>query len=308
MTTDITAASKAIHTIVEFPVELDQVAQTVSRIPFGPYGISVACSYGPSCCEKKASYSYSFSISKAPLEKVLQVAEGHAKTFFDSFKDVQDWLNGLPAFSKLFSDNANAAIATIAQIPPGGKPTPQQQAALTKNFNAILTGLASGKTQLNGGAQGVAAYLQQQQALATEIRNTENQLQTANARALSAMQQSLAGKPCGQAQAKVQFEIESASNKVSVGQFNSAFATLATQASAANTAVGLMLSTVLDYAQQINPIITEIHSASGQDLSNFMRKLDVQTAIKLWTTLANTASQSLRQKQGVLSQVFARVA
>ena len=308
MTTDITAASKAIHTIVEFPVELDQVAQTVSRIPFGPYGISVACSYGPSCCEKKASYSYSFSISKAPLEKVLQVAEGHAKTFFDSFKDVQDWLNGLPAFSKLFSDNANAAIATIAQIPPGGKPTPQQQAALTKNFNAILTGLASGKTQLNGGVQGVAAYLQQQQALATEIRNTENQLQTANARALSAMQQSLAGKPCGQAEAKAQFAADSVSNQASVQQFKTAFATLATQTSAANTAVGLMLSTVLDYAQEINPIIGEIKSASGQDLSNFMRKLDVQTAIDLWNTLAKTASQSLGQRQGVLSQVFARVA
>lgn len=308
MTTDITAASKAIHTIVEFPVELDQVAQTVSRIPFGPYGISVACSYGPSCCEKKASYSYSFSISKAPLEKVLQVAEGHAKTFFDSFKDVQDWLNGLPAFSKLFSDNANAAIATIAQIPPGGKPTPQQQAALTKNFNAILTGLASGKTQLNGGVQGVAAYLQQQQALATEIRNTENQLQTANARALSAMQQSLAGKPCGQAEAKAQFAADSASNQASVQQFKTAFATLATQTSAANTAVGLLLSTVLDYAQEINPIIGEIKSASGQDLSNFMRKLDVQTAIDLWNTLATTASKSLGQRQDVLSQVFARVA
>ncbi len=308
MTTNITAVSQAIHTIVEFPLRLDQVAQTVSRIPFGPYGISVACSYGPSCCEKKASYSYSFSISKAPLENVLQVAEGHAKTFFDSFKDVQDWLNGLPAFSKLFSDNANAAIATIAQIPPGGKPTPQQKAALTRNFNAILAGLASGQTQLNKGALGVAGYLQAQQALATEIRNTENQLQTANARALSAMQQSLAGKPCGQAQAKVQFEIESASNQASVQQFKTAFATLATQTLVANSAVGLMLSTVLDYAQEINPIIDEIQSASGQDLSNFMRKLDVQTAIDLWNTLATTASQSLRQRQDVLSQVFARAA
>ena len=138
MTTNITAVSQAIHTIVEFPLQLDQVAQTVSRIPFGPYGISVSCSYGPSCCEKKASYSYSFEISKAPLEKVLLSAEAHAKTFFGSFKDVQDWLNGLPAFSKLFSDNANAALATISQIPPSGKPTQQQQAALTRNFNAIL--------------------------------------------------------------------------------------------------------------------------------------------------------------------------
>lgn len=308
MTTSSQRAQQAIKTISQYPGQLDGAAKTVAGITLGPWVVSVNCSYGSSCCKKHASYDFRVLLSTTALQGVLKQAEQHATTFFKSFTPVHSWLESLPGFAQTFKDTTTQILGILQKIPSGQDPAPAQRQLLTAHYATLSSALSAGKTSLAAGAGGMQAFEHQQQSLDNSIQQTEHNLLATKNRDLQNLNEEIAQQPCGQRTAHAQFNAWTAANANAVAMFKSIFSTLHQDTVAAQAAVGLLLGTVADYEVQIQNIQKLVDSASGDQLSSFMTKLDVQSADALFDDLAREAQAALAAQSATLADIMTRAA
>lgn len=300
------AGEQDIAVIVQFPILINQIAKTVAETTLGPWQISVKCSYDNGC--KHETYSEGIALSTHPLVKVIEAAEVNAKTFFSNFKPVNDWLkNTLPSFSKTFDASAKLILTTLKDINSSGTIDSSQRKTLAKEFGIIQSGLTSSNSQLQKGTAAMTAFAKQQKASTANVLKVQSDLESEISNALQSMLMFTENKPCGQSDAKAQYNVIEAEYKATVNIFSKQFSLLSSDTDTANKAVLSLVGLIVDYMSQIKKVSEDVHTVQSDNLSYFMKQVTLVASTNLWSQLAKQAAKEFGKNETQLKKVSTQI-
>ncbi|WP_452233228.1 hypothetical protein [Lacinutrix sp. MEBiC02595] len=296
-----------IAVLVNFPTQINNVAKAVAATTLGPYRIYVTCSYDAGC--KDCEYSTGVEISTAPIVELINDAQTSAKTFFTSFQPVTNWLQQtLPSFSVTFDASAKIILAILKIIGSSRTITPAQQAELIKQFDIIQNGLTQSETELGQGNIAMVAFVNRQNTATLAVQSVQNSLEADTQNALTRMLDYANGQPCGQSDAKAQYNVMEASYKGTVNTLSIQFTELSNDTNTANNAVKSLVGLVVDFIGQMQNISASVNTVQNGDLSNFMKQVTIMATTDLWTNLAQEANHQFGTNKKAIQEVNRQIA
>jgi hypothetical protein len=296
-----------IAVLINFPTQINDVAKAVAATSLGPFEISVKCSYDAGC--KDCTYSTSINITTTPIVQLINAAQTSAKTFFISFQPVTNWLKQtLPSFSTTFDAAAKIILAILKDMASSGTITPTQKAKLIQQFGIIQNGLTQSQTQLGQGDVAMVDFVNRQISATASVQTIQNNLINNTQNALTEMLDYANGQPCGQSDAKAQYDVLEVSYKQSVAMLNNQFTKLSTDTNTANNAVKSLVALTTDFIAQMKNISADVETVQSGNLSNFMKQVTIMASSDLWGKMAQQANQQFGINKTAIQEVDAQVA
>jgi exonuclease VII small subunit len=186
------------------------------------------------------------------------------------------------------------------QLQGGSAASDQQRRQVIGALATLVQNLESGMNQLNPLTDSFAQFLQAQEAYQVSIDQAERTLVQTIQTALSEMRTFLQGQPCGQSDAERQFTAIQVIFSASVLQFGAVFGTLDTATSAASTALGTLISTLLNFSSSYNAAIAQLQAAAVPQFAGVLEEIHFDTSWATWKALAQSAGEYAMPKRAHL--------
>lgn len=292
-------AKAALTTLVQYPRYISQARATVSGIFLGPGGYNVTCDY--SCfivCWKTARYSsqIDFSSLRNPLQSTLTNYESQSNQFTSYFNGrMQTWLKeSVPAMSGKF-ENTSARLQQIQQQVSGGAVTVDAgKAQAAAELGGLADALQGGANELKQIMGQLAQFLEQQKANQREIANRRAQAGNIIENSFNQMNAFIDDKPCGQDDARNQFNAFKGLINGSLGTLDNTFLNLNNQTAAADQAGSVLLGTLVNFVTKYNFVAGQVRQAQNAEAVNqAIANLRLNVAAAAWKDFAGYAAKQM---------------
>ncbi len=300
---DVTTAQGAIETALAYPRQIHEAAAAAQGVALGPWVMAVQCNFGPS--DKNVftdQYDVDFTGLRTQLQSTLAAAEDQASQFLDDFAFVRTWMSQtLPATSAAVVSAATAVTTAVDALRSTGTLTPAQVEAVVAGLQVLLDTLRTGSDQLSSGLQGLAAFAVSQEQYGTQVQGVAANVSSVAQGALADIRNSLSSFPCGAADGERQLDAFTAQFTTASQSFATIFAGLASNTTATQQALSLLVGTVLVVDNDYRPIVAEVQQGQGSAVGSALQELHLDVAQREWASLAAYAQQQLQTERAALA-------
>jgi hypothetical protein len=305
---DVAAAESAIATAVAYPRLIHEAATQAQGVALGPWTVSISCNYGTSDANHYSSQvSVDFTVTRTQLQQAIATAESQASTFLDHFNFVSVWMaQTLPLTSSVF---ATAAAAVDAAVSAGRHGTPTQAMVDTavKDLSDLVSTLQANSKQLSDGVAGLAQFNIQLTSCAQLVQQAAANLKSTAQSALDQVADQARSAPCGGDGAMSQivgFQIQLLS---SGAVLDGTFAQLASHTKDAQSAVSVLLGTVVNLISEYQGVLNQVKTVQGQAAATIMQQIRLMVAASAWKSLTQYATAQLGCERAALQSQLARL-
>ncbi len=288
-TTSFGSAKIAIGYVAKLPRTIGNTHMVISDTPIGPWELDVKCLAGALAKEVHYSYSLDFGGANSQLVEAIAQARNNSQSFTDALKPMTDWMKSLPQVSSDFSAAADRILAVKKEIGGGVGPTTEQQEAVTKALEQLTTNLNQGVEQLKKGTSAVARFLQETTDNNTQIKQVKDNLVSSAEEDLRKLEDFISDKPCGQDDAKLQFDGFKVDLQTSLNTFDWAFGTLTAKVKKADDAVAVLLGTLMSITSDYDAVLKQLQPSRSDELASVIQSLRLAIAKRQWDSLATYA-------------------
>lgn len=305
---DVTAVQGAIETAAAYPRQIHTSAAAAQAVALGPWVLAISCKYGQS---DKNTFSerteIDFTSLRTQLQSTLAAAEDQAGQFLGDFAFIRTWMaQTLPATSAAVASASAVVTTAMEALRSTGTLTPAQVTAVVTELEGLLGTLKTGSDELTSGMQGLAAFAASQQQYGTEVQDVAAHVSSAAQGYLTAVRNSLGSAPCGSGDGMRQLDAFAAQFTAASQSFETIFSGLASETTAAQQALSLLIGTVLSVDNDYRPVLTQVKQGQSSDIGSALQNLHLDIASREWATLAAYASQQLQaERQALATQLYA---
>ena len=302
-TNDETAYQEAVSHLEQFKKEVLGMRSVVSK-PLGPYPIEVYCTYCSTplfCTTIPITFPpVDFTGTRQSLSRLLEQTQQNVSTFSRSYEPTQAWINGIPGFSAKFDESANIVLSVQKQIKEGVGPNDQQRETVTEALQELTKDLDRSSSLLQSGTSTLAAFLQQQSAAREAIRQAIDGANQSAQESLTAWQTLAINSVENEAlistckyQLPQKYEAIRAKFSGSIQEISGAFQQLEGSSRVAEKSLAQLLGAIVSSQTEINTVLNLVNAAGNANLGSFLEQLNLNTAKKLWSNLADYAVANL---------------
>lgn len=284
MAYDLSSATNAVKTLINFPNQINTASSSLNGISVGPWTVSVDCSYG-SCNNGHCSYTKSldFTTSRKQLLAALADINQYSIQFLGSLRTELQVLH-----------NTATLILTELQtlIPEISNPQFANKYIILLQLNNISTQLSQNANDLVSGNQSFAQFGTKLHALINNLSTMKNGMEQDINNALQNIRQYINSQPCGGESANAQLNANQKLFNNSFNTINQSFDTLYGQCQNAENAVNILIGTFATFITQWNTAIQNIaKTTDALGYNTAIANLDAHVALLQWTDFSNEIDQ-----------------
>jgi hypothetical protein len=298
-TVDVTSAAQALARVAQLKSDVAAM-RAVAMTPLGPYTLETSCSWCNSeflgICFARSTESWrtrvDFTWTRSRLDQVLAQAQQTADSFPRAFAPLQNWIDGLPAFTARFDRAADLVLNVQQQINAGRPADDQQRQIVTQVLHALISDLSASSTQLNDATKALAAALQQQSGYGSAIKQAIDGADQSAKEALANLQREAGTHRCQGGLAQ-RFEAIRADFAASIGKISAAFQKLEASRQASDRGLAFLLGSVVSSRTDLQSVTDQIMATDKDQLGSFLQRLHLASAKAQWHQIADYASPML---------------
>jgi hypothetical protein len=297
---DFAPAKAAIDSLKQLPASVARVQQVIQGTSYGPFEISGSCGYdkqwyclGMACKTFNWWWKFpNYTWFKDSLSSRYGQVSSTSGQFDTSFAPVRNWMKtSLPQFSQQL-DRENVILTTAEQVVMNPASAPEAvaraKADIAASLNRILAGLQPGVQQLNEGISSLSNFNSQLNQTLNGVNDLRSSLDQVVASDKASMDKKLGDYPCGDDDARSKYqEVE---NMVT-GQFQnvqSAAQSFGVTSNQTDTAVSLILGTVLTLQTRYQGIAQALNRAQISP-AGAVQQLRIDVVSAAWRDFAQYA-------------------
>jgi hypothetical protein len=298
-TVDVTSAAQALARVAQLRSDIAAM-RAVAMTPLGPYTLSNSCSWCSSeflgICFAHSGESWStqvdFTATRNRLNQVLAEAQQSADNFPRAFAPLQNWIDGVPAFTARFDREADVVLNIQQQTNAGRPVNDQQRQAVAQALQNLIGDLSASSAQLNTATKALAAALQQQSGYGAAIKQAIDGLDQSAKTAL-ANAQKVAGTHRCQDGVPQRVNAIRANFSASITKISAAFQKLEASRQASDRGLAFLLGWVVSSRTDLQSVTDQIMTANKDQLGSFLQRLHLASAKTQWQQIATYANSML---------------
>ena len=301
---DLAPAKTAIVQLKQLPGSVQRVVAVIRTTNFGPFSIHGSCGYDShwycfgDCKEFHWSWTFpGFAWLKEGLEQRYNNVANVAGQFDPNFAPVKNWLiTTMPRFVT-YLDGASKEMLANEQIVLSATASAEQKDAATKaiqsRFADIGTRLDEGSDQLRAGVVQLSNYNNQLNGALGQINAARQQMEQRFNSDTAQMNQKLGSYPCGDGDARNQYNGVKGTVTNQFNQVVSAAEQVGVVSGQTDKAVSLILGTVVNLRSRYHGIQQNLQAAKITP-AGAVQALRLQVTVNSWQDFANFARQQLQ--------------
>lgn len=298
-------AKAAIDSLKQLPGSVSRVQALIQNTAYGPFEISGSCDYdrqwyclGMACKTFHWRWSFpNYVWLKNSLAARYDQVSAVSQQFDSRFSPVRNWmLTSLPQFSQQL-DQETAIMTAAGKVVSDPQASPaavaSARAEISASLQRILANLQPGLRQLNEGIASLSTFNSQLNQSLTRVNDLRGNLDSTINADKAKMNQELGNYPCGDGDARAQYS--SIENTVT-GQFQgvqNAAQSFGVTSNQTDTAVSVILGTVLNFQNRYQGIAQALNSAQLSP-AGAVQQLRINVAAASWRDFAQYADSQLR--------------